>query len=46
MVQVIVADVLVMLPALTELITGTGIGVENRKLAEVAVPAESTEIAA
>jgi hypothetical protein len=45
-VQVIVADVAVMPMAVTPLITGTGTGVEKMKLADVAVPAESTEIAA
>jgi hypothetical protein len=45
-VQVIVVDVAVKLLAVTPLITGTVIGVEKMKLADVAVPAESTEIAA
>jgi hypothetical protein len=45
-VQVIVADVAVIALAASELITGTGTGVEKVKLADVAVPAEFAEIAA
>lgn len=46
MVHIIVADVLVMLPAFTALIVGIDAGVENVKFVEVAVPPESVETAA
>jgi hypothetical protein len=43
-VQVIVADVVVILPALTALIAATCAVVANTKLDDVAVPTESAEI--
>jgi hypothetical protein len=45
-VQVIVTDVVAMLPAVTALITGTGSGVEKVKFNDVAGPAEFAEITA
>jgi hypothetical protein len=45
-VQLIVADVVVMLLLVTALITGAGGRVAKVKLAEVTVPAESAELTA
>jgi hypothetical protein len=45
-VQVIVADVAAILPAVTALIVGTGTGVEKVKLAEVPVAAKTAEMTA
>jgi hypothetical protein len=45
-VQLIVAEVVAIPLDVTALITGAGSGVENVKLAEVVVPAESADITA